>query len=688
MLEQYFSNYEIYIRDIIGDGNCLFRAISDQLYGNSENHEIIRSYCMDYIEINKDKFSDFIHEYPNIDSYINNKRYLGVWGDNIELQALCELYNIPIHIFQIVDNMKLITNKQDYIKNNYKDTKFYSINYIIQSRNCFLQRIAIMTSSNTNDKKSYVNGLWPLRLLYYGDTHYDSLYFIPDGTPLVSNYHPRISYNPGIIEEYKIQEIKINNIYEESINNNKNEYINFIQSPIKLKKFNQSYLDNKIVNNNSNKLISDILLDNKKTLSNNFKNNLEDEISYKYYNNIINNQNNNNESYLYKISPIDNKKKDTELTCINNNRRQYNENNYNKEEKNNLKYSNPSYIDKYNKYTNLKQIVYQSPNLDIYNPPKTFDKNILNNYKINLLSLNYLHPHNIDFDKNLNELLYKEIKDNNKDNNKFKRISYKYNFEVNSSNIPITVISNILNNSDRLQYDCLFPDIETNIIINCALNKKIPNGNKKDNTIFLIKDINLNNIEYSKLDFNINNESDEDIFNEVGGLKDCEFIKYNNYIEDDIYNDNNNKRKSSLERYNLSPFKDNDQNNNDKNDKINIDSNKYIENKSLLKQDELINKEEKLRGRQLLKINDISKEYSIFARSGPINKNIDCSIYKKENNKSEYYIECYQDIDGEIFYETNDDEELINKRKKRRNDIKKSNKQEWNQIKKIIEKRT
>ncbi|EEA06219.1 OTU-like cysteine protease family protein [Cryptosporidium muris RN66] len=656
MLEQYFSSYEIYIRDIIGDGNCLFRAVSDQLYGNSENHEIIRSYCMDYIEINKDKFSDFIHEYPNIDNYINNKRCLGVWGDNIELQALCELYNIPIHIFQIVDDMKLITNKQNYIKNN-KDTRCNSMNYIIQSRNCFLQRIAIMTSSNTNDRKSYVKGLWPLRLLYYGDTHYDSLYFIPDGTPLVSNYHPRISYDPGIIEKHKIHEIRINRKYEKLTNNNKNEYTNFNQSPIKSKKFNQSYLDNKIINNDSNKLISDILSDNKKTLSKNLEDNLEDKTLYKYYNNIINNQNNNNGSYLYKISTIDTKKKDTELTCINNNRRQYNEDNYNKEEKDNLKYSNPNNIDK---YTNLKRIVYQSFNLDIYNPPKTFDRNTLDDYKRNSNS-----------------------------NSNYLAIS------LNSSSIPITVISNILNSPDRLQYDWLFPDIETNIIIDCALNKKTQNDNKKDNTIFLIKHFDLNNIEYSKLDLNINNETDEDIFNEVGGLKDCEFIKCNDYIKDNIYNDgdnddnndnnndNNNERESSLERYNLSPFEDNNQNN-DKDDKFDIDSNKYIENKSLLKQDELIYKEEKLRGRQSSKKNGISREYFIFARSGPINKNIDQNIYKEEN-KCDYYIECYQDIDGEIFYETNDDEELIHKRKKRRNNIRKSSKREWDKIKKIIE---
>lgn len=31
------------------DGACLFRAISDQLYGDQEMHDIVRKQCMDYV---------------------------------------------------------------------------------------------------------------------------------------------------------------------------------------------------------------------------------------------------------------------------------------------------------------------------------------------------------------------------------------------------------------------------------------------------------------------------------------------------------------------------------------------------------------------------------------------------------------------------------------------------------------
>lgn len=37
------------IKKMIGDGNCLFRSVADQLYGDQEKHAQIREDCMDYM---------------------------------------------------------------------------------------------------------------------------------------------------------------------------------------------------------------------------------------------------------------------------------------------------------------------------------------------------------------------------------------------------------------------------------------------------------------------------------------------------------------------------------------------------------------------------------------------------------------------------------------------------------------
>jgi hypothetical protein len=88
------------IKEIKGDGNCLYRAIADQIYGIDSCFELVKSKCMDYLELEKDFFSQFIDGgKEKFDEYILMKRMDGVWGDDIEIQALSELYNRPIEIF-------------------------------------------------------------------------------------------------------------------------------------------------------------------------------------------------------------------------------------------------------------------------------------------------------------------------------------------------------------------------------------------------------------------------------------------------------------------------------------------------------------------------------------------------------------------------------------------------------------
>lgn len=49
---------------------------------------------MDYIALEKDFFRDYVVE--DIDEYIEMKRKDGEWGDDVEVQALSEIYARPI----------------------------------------------------------------------------------------------------------------------------------------------------------------------------------------------------------------------------------------------------------------------------------------------------------------------------------------------------------------------------------------------------------------------------------------------------------------------------------------------------------------------------------------------------------------------------------------------------------------
>jgi len=85
------------IKKMKEDGSCLFRAVADQIYGDQEMHAVVRDHCMNYIEHNSDHYSQYMTE--TVADYVERKRFLGVHGNHLEIQALSEMYNRPIHIY-------------------------------------------------------------------------------------------------------------------------------------------------------------------------------------------------------------------------------------------------------------------------------------------------------------------------------------------------------------------------------------------------------------------------------------------------------------------------------------------------------------------------------------------------------------------------------------------------------------
>eukprot|EP00536_Pseudo-nitzschia_multiseries_P002470 jgi/Psemu1/235714/estExt_Genewise1.C_330082 len=86
------------IKEQAGDGNCLFRAISLQVYGDPSMHAQVRKQCMDHMERDQEHFSQFVTGEP-FQQYVARTRQDGVHGNNPEIQASSELFNRPIEVF-------------------------------------------------------------------------------------------------------------------------------------------------------------------------------------------------------------------------------------------------------------------------------------------------------------------------------------------------------------------------------------------------------------------------------------------------------------------------------------------------------------------------------------------------------------------------------------------------------------
>ncbi|OPJ76190.1 hypothetical protein AV530_020133 [Patagioenas fasciata monilis] len=80
------------------DGACLFRAVADQVYGDQDMHEVVRKHCMDYLMKNADYFSNYVTE--DFATYISRKRKSTCHGNHIEMQAMAEMYNRPVEVYQ------------------------------------------------------------------------------------------------------------------------------------------------------------------------------------------------------------------------------------------------------------------------------------------------------------------------------------------------------------------------------------------------------------------------------------------------------------------------------------------------------------------------------------------------------------------------------------------------------------
>lgn len=93
---------------IVGDGNCLFRALAFHLFQDESQHPSIRELICDYIEHNKNNFCDFffedkvsaINKTSFFLNYINEMRKPGVYGDNACLYGFSKIFQAKIHIIQ------------------------------------------------------------------------------------------------------------------------------------------------------------------------------------------------------------------------------------------------------------------------------------------------------------------------------------------------------------------------------------------------------------------------------------------------------------------------------------------------------------------------------------------------------------------------------------------------------------
>ncbi|RLN37125.1 hypothetical protein BBO99_00008262 [Phytophthora kernoviae] len=113
--EQYKRQYRRLgwdVAPIRKDGNCLFRALSDQLYGHERRHLELRRRLVDFINLEQAFFEPFVAG-EGVMEYCARLREAGAWGGHPELVAASRLLgvNIIVHTGP-VKRLRIDTDKR------------------------------------------------------------------------------------------------------------------------------------------------------------------------------------------------------------------------------------------------------------------------------------------------------------------------------------------------------------------------------------------------------------------------------------------------------------------------------------------------------------------------------------------------------------------------------------------------
>ena len=239
--EQFKKKLQIYNRIlhiVPSDGNCLFSSISDQVYGTDKHNSIIREKCMDYIQKNSVFYSQYIEGgEKQMSAYIERKRKGGIWADNLEIEALGEIYQRSIEIYINPDKPILIgpDRKRFPIRISYHGNKHYnSIVPSIKSEEFILFKQELINTSPGVYETNFIKNCDP-------NKKFNELFLNGNNINIDEIFQDNIAKDEEFLLKEAIENSKMINSNEiNKINNeenakkelNEDEEIKYLQNPI------------------------------------------------------------------------------------------------------------------------------------------------------------------------------------------------------------------------------------------------------------------------------------------------------------------------------------------------------------------------------------------------------------------------------------------------------------------------
>ena len=99
---------------VLGDGHCFFHSVSYFVFNGDKNRHLeIRRNCVQFIQHNRNEFSEYFITNNDFESYLRNlSKFDGsVWADNLQIYITSILYNLQILIYEVNTSINRLINK-------------------------------------------------------------------------------------------------------------------------------------------------------------------------------------------------------------------------------------------------------------------------------------------------------------------------------------------------------------------------------------------------------------------------------------------------------------------------------------------------------------------------------------------------------------------------------------------------
>lgn len=89
------QQYSCKIHCVAPDGNCLYRALSHQAFGDQAYYTQMRKVLVTLISNNIERYQQFYMGRNSFTEHISSMYKDGIWGTQVEIQAAADFFELP-----------------------------------------------------------------------------------------------------------------------------------------------------------------------------------------------------------------------------------------------------------------------------------------------------------------------------------------------------------------------------------------------------------------------------------------------------------------------------------------------------------------------------------------------------------------------------------------------------------------